>query len=198
MESKTRKNKVCGVGVNDSKTPVKRVINSINWVCPFYSTWKAMLERCYSSKYQERQPTYKGCTVCDEWLIFSNFKKWMECQDWEGKQLDKDLLTEGNKIYSPENCLFIERKLNNFIEEKKNGNATNLIGTRKTPEGRFAARGINLVGKQTHLGNYSTELEAHKAWLAFKLEKAKHLAAEQSDPRVAKALIDRYENYVIN
>jgi glutaredoxin 1 len=40
------------------------------------------------------------------------------------------------------------------------------------------------------------ELEAHQAWLKCKQEVALEFAAEQTDPRVAKALIDRYENYV--
>lgn len=36
---------------------------------------------------------------------------------------------------------------------------------------------------------------AHKAWLQYKLEQARILATKQTDVRVAKALIDRYENY---
>lgn len=34
--------------------------------------------------------------------------------------------------------------------------------------------------------------EAHEAWLKRKLELAHLLAAEQEDPRVAEALINRY------
>ena len=37
--------------------------------------------------------------------------------------------------------------------------------------------------------------EAHKAWLKRKQELAILLAAEQTDDRVAKAIIDRYMNY---
>ena len=33
-----------------------------------------MLVRCYNAKFHERQPQYKGCTVCEEWLNYSNFK----------------------------------------------------------------------------------------------------------------------------
>ena len=62
---------------------------------------------------------------------------------------------------------------------------------------KFMATCNDGSGKKKYLGLFDTELEAHKSWLAFKLEQAKILAAEQSDPRVAKALIDRYENYVI-
>lgn len=38
----------------------------------------------------------------------------------------------------------------------------------------------------------SSEQEAHEAWLKRKLELAHELAAIQEDPRVAKALTDRY------
>jgi hypothetical protein len=52
------------------------------------------------------------------------------------------------------------------------------------------------VGSGTkHLGYFSTPEEAHQAWLKAKIELAKELAAEQTDPRIAKALINRYENY---
>ena len=106
---------VYGVGINDADYVVQKweTIGYVNgkqkqkliWICPYYSAWKSMLKRCYSSKYQDKRPTYKGCSVSDEWLTFSVFKVWMEKQDWEGKQLDKDLLFEGNKIYSADTCV---------------------------------------------------------------------------------------------
>ena len=74
-----------------------------------------MLERSYSEKFKEKHPTYKDVTCCEEWLTFSNFKSWMEQQDWEGKDLDKDLLVYQNKIYSPETCCFLSHKINTFL-----------------------------------------------------------------------------------
>lgn len=109
---------VCGVGINDADYVFQKwetiIVNGkrkqkLIWECDFYRTWKSMLARCYSIKTQERQPTYKGCSVSDEWLTFSVFKNWMEKQDWEDKQLDKDLLFEGNKVYSSETCVFVTR-----------------------------------------------------------------------------------------
>jgi len=49
-----------------------------------------MLTRCYYQKRLDIRPSYEECIVCEEWLTFSNFKKWTEQQDWEDKQLDKD------------------------------------------------------------------------------------------------------------
>ena len=65
---------ICGVGVNDANyaTSGKRM-------CPFYRRWINMLERCYSEKFQEKNPTYRGCSVCEEWLTFSNFKRRIIC-----------------------------------------------------------------------------------------------------------------------
>lgn len=116
---------VCGVGINDAGYKVqiktserlegKRTRTSI-WKCPFYVKWQNMLERCYSKR--EAYHTYEGCVVCEEWLIFSNFKKWMEKQNWEGKYLDKDLLGDG-KIYSVDTCCFLDNQTNTFIINNK-------------------------------------------------------------------------------
>ena len=92
---------VYGVGINDADYSVAKteVIGHVDgkrkqkrvWGCPYYEVWANMLKRCYSAKCQGKQPTYKGCSVSEEWLRFSNFGRWMEVQDFEGKQLDKDL-----------------------------------------------------------------------------------------------------------
>lgn len=190
---KARK-KIFGVAVNDLAYSCKRGLHDPLKDCNFYKTWQAMVSRCYSKNVQKRQPYYKGCKVCDEWLLFSNFKKWMETQDWEGKQLDKDLLVRGNRVYSPETCVFIDRKINSFVLERSASRGEYLIGVCKYKRDKsFIARGNGV-----YLGSFKTELEAHLCWLTHKLEKAKLLASEQTDLRVAKALIDRYENYVIN
>jgi hypothetical protein len=61
---------------------------------------------------------------------------------------------------------------------------------------KFRSRCSNpFTKKQEHLGCFTCEKEAYKAWLKRKLELAHLLAAEQTDERVAKALIERYTNY---
>ena len=72
---------VFGVGINDADYSIQKVITIVDengkrrqkqiWICPFYKKWKSMLERCYSDKYRERYPTYKSCSVCQEWLTLS-------------------------------------------------------------------------------------------------------------------------------
>lgn len=153
-----------------------------------------MLERCYSARYQKKHPTYSGCTVSKEWLTFSNFKAWMEKQDWEGLQLDKDLLTEGNKVYSADSCVFVTGIVNNFTIDRGAGRGKWLIGVCwHKGTNKFESNCRNpFTKKLEHLGLFTCEQQAHEAWLKRKLELAHLLAAEQTDPRVATALLERY------
>lgn len=198
---------VYGVGVNDADYVAQKfeTIGYINgkrkrkmiWRCPYYETWRNMLERCYSARYQERKPTYKGCTVTDEWLTFTNFKSWMEKQNWEDKQLDKDLLIEGNKVYSADTCVFVTQTVNKFTTDRGSDRGEWLIGVYwdKSKE-KFRAQCSNpFTKKNERLGYFTTEIQAHQTWLKRKLELAHELAAIQTDKQVAKALIGRYTNY---
>lgn len=191
---------VFGVGTNDADYRVvinQRIKGKFKtvWNCPFYAKWRDMLKRCYSSKFKKKYPTYEGCFTAKEWLLFSNFKAWMQTQDWEGKHLDKDILFEGNKIYGPDACIFVDAKVNLFISESPARRGEYPIGV-NLKGNRFQAMAKSIVtGRQQYLGMYDTPEEAHKAWFTFKLEQAYLLAAQQTDERVAKALIDRYENY---
>ena len=198
------------IGVNDANYTVtnKVTIGYINgkqkqklsWICPFYSRWKRMLERCYSSKHHERHPTYIGCTVCEEWLTFSNFKAWMETQDWEGKELDKDILVIGNKVYSPETCAFVTAEINSFVLESTTSRGKYSLGVHwDIRRNKFVSQCRNPFTKKTEfLGYFNTEQEAHKAWLERKLWHAISLSKTINDPNVAKALVSRYTYYVEN
>lgn len=196
-----------GIGINDAGYVVKKndIIKRMGgdrkfkqiWICPFYVVWKNMLQRCYSSKFHDKRPNYVGCSVSEEWKLFSNFKAWMEKQDWEGNQLDKDLLIIGNKLYSDNTCLFVSGVVNSFINDHGNAKGQCLIGVYwHKQRNKYKAQCSNpFTNKQEHLGLFNNEQEAHEAWLAKKLEYAKELAAIQKDVRVANALISRYSNY---
>ena len=198
---------VHGVGINDADYVVQKwetiEVNGkqkqkLVWYCPYHRTWADMLKRCYSDKLQEERPTYKGCSVSEEWKIFSNFKAWMEKQDWEGMQLDKDLLFEGNKVYSAETCVFVTRAVNMFTIDRGASRGEWSIGVYwDKGVGKFISKCSNpFTKKQEYLGTFTCELDAHQTWIKRKLEIAHLLAAEQADERVAKALISRYTNYI--
>ena len=196
-----------GVGVNDAGYVVKvretvgyidgKRIRKCTWSCPFYVKWTNMLQRCYSKNYQERNPTYQNCLVCNEWLYFSNFKAWMETQDWKGKELDKDLLIRSNKIYSPETCVFISRMVNSFVLERDASRGKYPIGVYWSKHHKkYLARCQNpFTNKYEYLGAFNDPQEAHKAWLTKKNELANVLANIQEDEKVAAALRTRYVNY---
>lgn len=185
---------VFGIGLNDVDYHVYSKVNGKTVICHYYATWKHMLERCYCKKYLSKKPTYEGCEVCDEWLRLSIFKKWMETQDWEGKQLDKDLLLKGNKVYSPETCIFVEKSLNSFLTENNAKRGGSLIGVSRAGYiNKFRAQcGDYFGGGKSYLGVFDSEIEAHAAWKKRKHEIACQLADLQTDERVAKALRERY------
>jgi hypothetical protein len=194
---------VFGVGINDADYVTQRFEklkdgrNKKIWTCPFYQKWLSMLTRAYYEKEKQRHPTYRNCTTCEDWLYFSKFRSWMETQDWEDKQLDKDILFPGNKHYSPETCVFVSKTVNSFMIGTDVSRGEYLMGVYFYKQtGKFKAQCNDpFTHKRQALGYFTSEEDAHKAWLAKKLEHAYNLAALQSDERVAKALIGRYENY---
>jgi len=188
---------VYGVGINDSPYPVYKTTKlngnrKIIWSCPFYRVWNRMLERCYSEKTIKKHKTYEGCSVHDDWHSFMNFKSWMESQDWQGKELDKDLLVDGNKIYSPERCCFVTGIVNNFMHENQSRRGTYAIGVSAYKNKLQSSCKNPITGNSEHLGYFTDELSAHLAWKKRKHELACQLADLQTDSRVADALRERY------
>lgn len=77
-----------------------------------YRCWLRVLERCYSESLHAKHPTYINCEVCEEWQNFQVFAEWYKeniPNDGEYYELDKDIKIDGNKIYSPETCLFVSK-----------------------------------------------------------------------------------------
>lgn len=190
---------VYGVGMNDSKEPNQffdKETGKQVWICPYYRAWKNMLERCYSPKKHAKFPTYIGCSTCDEWLIFSKFKAWMERQDWQGKHLDKDLLVKGNKVYSPSTCLFIDPIINTFINDGLKSKRTRLMGACFHKQaGKYQAECRNpFKGKAEYIGLFDSESAAHEAWKDRKLSLAIELARGLSSKVISDALISFYSS----
>ena len=168
---------IYGNGINDlrddpSYTTMKKIDGKVVWRCHFYRKWKGILERCYSEKYLQTHPTYRGCSVCEDWKTFSNFMAWMKTQSWEGKHLDKDILVPGNKVYSPENCVFVSGSLNKLLTNNFAKRGKYPVGVSiKTHQKRFISS-IERFGKSYHIGYFDTAEEAHEA---YKKAKIKHI-----------------------
>ena len=84
-----------------------------------YKVWQSMLCRAYDEKFYSKEVTYTDVEVCEEWHNFQNFKKWYVENYYELEnekvELDKDFKKKGNKIYSPDTCLFLPKKINRFL-----------------------------------------------------------------------------------
>jgi len=191
-QSVAQRKLVHGKGVNDAEYIVNIKNSTKQESCPFYKRWVGMLERCYSEKLHKKNPTYKDCSVCSEWLTFSNFKEWMIKQDWEGQQLDKDLILPGNKIYSPSTCVFLPSAINSLMNNAGSIRGKYPIGVSKYKKNGLYTAKISLNGKLKGLGYYKTQEEASFVYLTAKSDHIKDIVKNQPkmDERVAKALLN--------
>lgn len=91
---------------------------------PIYSVWAGIIGRCYDESSRSKNKTYKDVTVSERWIYFSNFLEDVEKipnyelwkERWSDRknpyELDKDILSEGSRVYSLETCMFVHKKWN--------------------------------------------------------------------------------------
>ncbi len=171
-----------------------------------YQTWKGMLERCYSQKYQEKHPTYMGCKVCDEWLYYPNFKKWYDenYYEIEGQrmELDKDILVKNNKVYSPDSCVFVPNNINVLFTKNNKIRGKYPIGVHlhKQNNKYCALCGVFDIqirkSKQKHLGLYDTPKEAFQIYKITKEDNIKLIADFYKDS-IPEKLYDAMYKYKV-
>lgn len=190
---------VCGVGINDADyiVELKEIVGGKRkhlWSCPLHKAWQDMIRRCYSAKAHARRPTYVGCSVSPEWHSLMAFRSWMIVQPWEGMELDKDILIPGNKVYSPETCIFVSTALNSFMTDCSAVRGDCPVGVSwHKQKGKYQAYCRNpFSAKFEHLGYFTDPLQGHEVWRKRKHELACMYADQQTDPRIAQALRQRY------
>lgn len=177
---------VCGVGVNDYEGSVYdengKLLNS-------FIHWYNFLKRCYDPKEHLRRGSYIGCSSCEEWKRFSNFKEWYDKHYVEGWYLDKDILVKGNKVYSPETCCFVPNEVNLLVVNAKRARGKYPIGVCK--KGRRYASSVCRGKESRHLGYFDTPEEAFYAYKDAKEAYIKEVAdkwKDQLEPRVYEAM----------
>jgi hypothetical protein len=140
-------------------------------------TWRHMKSRCLvGSLFQDKKPTYKGCSVSDDFSDFQYFTKWHTGQKGYrhlNYQLDKDILVKGNKLYSPDTCLLVPAFVNAFCCDTANTHK-GLAGVRQ--QENFFRATIHDGVKNKHLGVFKTSEEAKEAYKYHKCLAAKELA----------------------
>jgi len=154
-----------------------------------YKVWQGMLERCYSPKLHKNRPTYKGCSVSEDWHDFQNFAKWFDNNYIEGFELDKDILgycTSKYKMYSPETCLFVPPEVNNLLVSSDATRGETKLGTQKHIEkngrweGRYEAKISSGVKGSRFLGIHYTEESAQDAYIKAKIKIIEGIISQDS------------------
>lgn len=180
---------VQSLGINDIEFSKEPTINGKRMAHPLYEPWKKLLERC-SDDYHLKYPTYKDVYVCEEFKSLSRFMQWAKNRYVKGYVLDKDIISRGNKEYSPNTCVFVPQEVNKFLTSRINDRGHSLLGTHPTQSGKF----VVMIGKeQKCLGTYQSEIEAHKVWQLEKINKARTLMEEYGIPELIN-VITRLEN----
>jgi len=167
---------------------------------PSYKCWSRMLERCYSKNQSETNPTYVGCTVCEEWYNFQNFAEWHHenCYRISNKRMesDKDILVKGNRIYSPETCCFVPQNINALFIKSDVARGNHYIGVSKDKKhDKFISNCSNINGK-SYLGYFDTPEEAFYAYKEFK-EKYIKQVAEEYKGKIPNRLYQAMINYEV-
>lgn len=166
-----------------------------------YRVWKDMLKRCYSLKEKQKRPTYKGCTVCEEWLNFQVFAEWYDNNYYEINNekmcLDKDILHKGNKVYSPETCVFVPQRINTLFVKNDINRGDFPIGVTINSKSTYRATCRNqLINKQIHIGVYSTINDAFKSYKKYKENHIKEMADYYKN-NIPKKLYNAMYNYIV-
>jgi len=121
----------------------------------------------------------------------------MEKQDWQGKQLDKDILVKGNKLYAPDTCIFVSSEINKLLSDCGNvrGKYPRGVNFNKAT-GQFRAK-CRKKGVTVHLGMFDDAQRASVEYLKFKAQLVQDTAYEseaKSHVELQEALL-RHSKY---
>lgn len=196
---------VQGFGINDSEEIITWRIDGKKYFCPYYSKWRGALSRCNNTN--GLSPTYEDCEVSLDWKYFTDFKKWATVASFgrpKDLDLDKDILVKGNRIYSPETCVFVPSYVNRVLVDNRSNRGTLPWGVSYSPKDKRSKSErikpyrveITSFNKRTWLGNFFTPEEAHAVWQLNKAEAIEKVINKYAtefcfDERVADALMAR-------
>lgn len=166
-----------------------------------YEEWNNMLKRCYNEEWQNKNPTYKDVIVDKYFHNFQNYGEWRENNYYEieGEEmhLDKDILCKGNKIYAPDKCIFVPKRINTlFIKSNATRGDCPIGVSYYKASGKYRAQCQTLEGKK-HLGYFNTVEEAFLAYKEFKEAYIKQVADEYKD-KIPQRLYEAMYRYEID
>ena len=187
---------VYGVGYLGEGVHIKTVKRKATKV---YDIWKAMLARCYCNIFQQKQKTYLGCSVCDEWHNFQVFAEWYVNHEFYGLgyDLDKDILSKGNKIYSPDTCCLVPSEVNRVIVEKeRNGRVLPTGIWKRGDSGAYTSKVMGEDGSVKSLGVFRSADSALIAYKAARENRVKQVA-EKWKGKIKPDVYDALMNWTV-
>lgn len=157
-----------------------------------YNCWIQMLRRCFDEDYKKVQPTYVNAKPCDDFMYYTFFYEYLLSREnycafknedirWE---IDKDIVGgKGNKLYSPETTSIVPTYINSLFTK---GDKHRFELGKEEPIGVHYRYGKYraicsdpFIGKNAHLGNYNTEIEAFNAYKEYKEMVIKKMAEQE-------------------
>ncbi|WP_155292773.1 hypothetical protein [Pseudomonas fluorescens] len=172
-----------GVGIDDSPEGSEDAA---------HTSWLAMMKRVYPKDPTNPYPTYDGCSVDLCWHLYSDFKRWFDVNHIAGYQLDKDILQPGNRLYSPDTCVFVPAYINQTVRWRRKMPKSGFPGVKAFAGLWYAS--IMHKGVLTDYESRKDALEAHCDWQRMKADTVddhlhNYLQEVAPDLRVVRALI---------
>ena len=131
-----------------------------------YRTWVGILDRVFDGKLK----SYDNVCISKEWLSYENFEIWYNKNMYnienEKMCIDKDILSNENKIYSEDTCIIIPERINNILINFYNKESG--ITYRNRVE-KYEVSCRDFDGKKKYLGYYEDKDEAISIYRRFKI-----------------------------
>lgn len=159
--------------------------------------WSSIVRRTNKEgSYQKKNTSYNYSA--NNFESYQSFASWCQTKEdyWNrddnGRwwQLDKDLLIRGNKLYSPNTCIFVPQLVNVCYSNVKAGNC-GFVGVRfDSKTQKYVSRCCTHNSKKRHIGYYASAYEAHKAWQLAKVYETEQLIKKNYSTDVNNLLLN--------
>ena len=192
---------IYGVGINDVMIP--QFTKTKTW-----KVWQGIVRRTDNRDplwIGKKKKIYKDCTLDPRWFKLSAFKEWIEQWDnFESKEVDKDILIPGNLHYGPDTCLMVRSIVNSWFkptDESKSDLPRGVCWNTNYKKGKspkpYRAQisplqvidGEVKVGKRTGLGHFLTVKDASDAFQKARQESLQILIDTETDVKVRDAIL---------
>ena len=133
---------------------------------PLYAVWSAMKQRTLNKKHKYyAEYGGRGITLFHLWKDFLQFKEWAISAGYNDL-LEIDRI-DNNLGYSPENCRWVTRNINERNKRKISGTSSKYYGVYWHKKRKKWSSHITVDNHKTWLGYFNTEIDAALARDAY-------------------------------